>query len=622
MVPWADGHGWQRTGTERSEIPYGKARRGTYTETVAKADLYWHADDGGWILHPGGRTMLENGAATLAWLAGGPRSPTDKIHNFRAGDRIEKQVAVLNDTREHTTLSYRWDAWLAGAHLAGDEGKGAIAPGETRLFPVNVTAIVPAKNGARGQKLDGRIVLTATIGGTRHRDEFEFRVFPSLRLDDATRDVGTLALFDPAGKTGKLLESLGYRTRTWLGEAGAEVLVVGREALSGGWTPPGDLEALVRRGGRVLVFGQRPEWMRSVLGLRVARHVSRRMFPLAGHHPVLRGLDDLDLRDWAGAGTLVEPYPTSDIDARPAYGWRWGNRGSVSSASVEKPHAGSWRPILENEFDLAYSPLMELDYGKGRLILCTLDLEDREPLDPAAERLTVQLLHYAAKGRIAPKVEKVLFVGSQADREEMDRLGLVYEEVTRLRDDGELAVIGAGVRVTDRELHEYLANGRTVFFLARRDRRAPLDVTLERATGFHGSLKVPDWDWTAGLSASDLRWRAEAAAWLVVSGAEIGSDGLLAFKRVGKGLAVFCQIDPAGLGADRETFLRFTRWRSTRSLAQLLANLGARFESDGGVFRSSAGGPWPLTSERARFYHPDYRQDFDLGDDPYRYHRW
>jgi beta-galactosidase len=108
----------------------------------------------------------------------------------------------------------------------------------------------------------------------------------------------------------------------------------------------------------------------------------------------------------------------------------------------------------------------------------------------------------------------------------------------------------------------------------------------------------------------------------VVSGAEIGSDGLLAFKRVGKGLAVFCQIDPAGLGADRETFLRFTRWRSTRSLAQLLANLGARFESDGGVFRSSAGGPWPLTSERARFYHPDYRQDFDLGDDPYRYHRW
>ena len=106
------------------------------------------------------------------------------------------------------------------------------------------------------------------------------------------------------------------------------------------------------------------------------------LFPVSPVHPVCQGLDRADLTDWSGESTLVEAKPRYPIPNQvpgwrsPDHGWHWGNRGVVTSAAIEKPHRSGWRPILECEFDLAYSPLMELDYGRGRLVLCTLDLED------------------------------------------------------------------------------------------------------------------------------------------------------------------------------------------------------------------------------------------------------
>jgi len=57
-----------------------------------------------------------------------------------------------------------------------------------------------------------------------------------------------------------------------------------------------------------------------------------------------------------------------------------------------------------------------------------------------------------------------------------------------------------------------------------------------------------------------------------------------------------------------------TRWRQTRALSQLLANLGATFSGD----KNSVS----LTKPGTHLYHADYRPDFESGDDPYRYFRW
>jgi hypothetical protein len=63
-----------------------------------------------------------------------------------------------------------------------------------------------------------------------------------------------------------------------------------------------------------------------------------------------------------------------------------------------------------------------------------------------------------------------------------------------------------------------------------------------------------------------------------------------------------------------------SRARSARMmrglLAQVLANLGAVFHAN------SAIGLAPKRQPEAALYHPDYRDEFPHGDDPYRYFRW
>src|SRR5205823_5284496 len=88
----------------------------------------------------------------------------------------------------------------------------------------------------------------------------------------------------------------------------------------------------------------------------------------------------------------------------------------------------SWRPLLENEFDLAYSPLMELDYGKGRVLWCTLDLEDHAPTDAAAERVFVRVLDYALHAPLTPKLDRVVYVGSKPGAEMLTSLGVLFRD--------------------------------------------------------------------------------------------------------------------------------------------------------------------------------------------------
>ncbi|MGD0744236.1 MAG: hypothetical protein ABSA45_03685, partial [Verrucomicrobiota bacterium] len=50
-------------------------------------------------------------------------------------------------------------------------------------------------------------------------------------------------------------------------------------------------------------------------------------------------------------------------------------------------------------------------------------------------------------------------------------------------------------------------------FLARQDSAGPLGSTLEKVSGFHGSLNPPTRPEALSLSASDLRWRADGDGW-------------------------------------------------------------------------------------------------------------
>ena len=625
MIPWDYGYGWDPFDNERRRRklqvaeqdlrPFTPGMRGT-VRGRAPISLTKPFQPGGMDVYPEGVALMEANGPTLAWIAGPAACFTAKDHNFAAGQTVDKQVAILNDERSAQDFSFTWEATVGGQKVGGGNGRGKAQIAATLFFPLQFKLPAPAP----GAKSNGEIVLSAKIGAREHKDTFPFRVF-----QESPAVTRTVALFDPVGRTRRLLTGLGYAVRDWDGAKGTQVLVIGREALGKGQAPPGDVEAFVRAGGRALMFQQSPEWLRDTLGFRVAWHPPRRVFPVSRAHPVTQGLEAEDLRDWTGISDLTEAYPKYPL-CKPAWrspdhGWHWGNRGAVSSAAVEKPHRSSWRPILECEFDLAYTPLMELEYGKGRLILCALDLESHADQDPVARLLAKRVVEYAATAEILPKAERVIALGASAL---LDELGVVCAKAEKLDTGADLVVIGADAAVGEDELRTYLEKGGKVLFLPRAQVTAALGVTLAQATDCHGSLDVPDWSECRGLSASDLHWRAEHPAWVVKDGGEKGASGLLARVSVGRGVAIVCQVDPGQFDTRKQPYLRITRWRQTRALAQILANLGACFAKDRDAFRWS---PEQTATEAGKkaasgWYHADYRDEFKNGDDPYRYFRW
>ncbi len=610
MIPWSEGHGWQVSDAGRTKVDIGEfqpGRRGVYLKQVSKSLLY-HLQPEAYTIHPSGEAIMKNNSSTLAWIAGSSPAFTAKDHTFWAGGKLAKQVVLINDTRAKQNFAFTWRVLLGGQEVGKGKKQGTIDTAGTLFFPIDVKL----PNDILG-KTDGEISLTAKVGDRTHADIFTFRAFAT-----PTKIKDTIAIFDPVGKTSAMLKQLGDELVPWNGSQVSSLLIIGREAFSSGQNLPGNLETFVRNGGKAIVFPQRREWLTNK-GLRVAEHISRRVYPIDSNHPVVSGLDEVDLRDWTGESTLLESYPdTIQKPSRlspantPWYGWHWGNRGGVSSASIEKPHRSSWRPILESEFDLAYSPLMELDYGKGRLILNELDLEDHFAADPGAAQLAQTLLSYGMDSVVSGKQDRVVLIGGDGDAKKLDSLGVIYQRANGLSKDVGLAIVGAQANVKDSDLRAYLNGGGKAFFLPRQVPVAGLGVGLQPAKDFGGSLAVPSWDEVKGLSGSDLRSRSFYDTWLIKSGGEIGADGLLSRVAVGKGVAIFSQLDPDSLNADAKTYLRFTRWRQTRANAQILANLGASFKADGVVFNGSS----------REFYHSDYRTDFENGDDPYRYYRW
>jgi beta-galactosidase len=97
---------------------------------------------------------------------------------------------------------------------------------------------------------------------------------------------------------------------------------------------------------------------------------------------------------------------------------------------------------------------------------------------------------------------------------------------------------------------------------------------------------------------------------------------------LGKGVLVYCQLDPNRFDVDVKTYFRFTRWRQTRALCRVLSNLGGQFEVDRLIFTeipaSAATQLWKFepTKQPSGFYSSGYRDGFALGDDSLRYYNW
>ena len=566
-----------------------------------RMDLAFERSD--WMPTPSGQAILRNNAPVLAYIAGKGARFTSKDHNFLPGETVEKQIVVINNSRETVVCSCRWSLGL-DQPVAG-EGEVRVQTGRQARIPLSFHLPEALAPGAY------RLDMTAEYGSARpQRDGFTVHVLPRPPEPGLK---GKVALFDPQGQTRKLLSAMGLACEVVGAGAdlsGHDLLIIGKAALTADGQAPG--VARVRDGLRVLVFEQTPEALEQRLGFRVQAYGLRNVFQRVPDHPALAGLDVEHLRDWRGEATLLAPRlaytPSGKYGGAPTVRWaglevprlwRCGNRGCVASGLIEKPARGDFLPIVDAGFSLQYSPLLEYREGRGMVLFCQMDVTGRSEADPAADRLVRGLLRYASSWQ-PPARRRALYAGAPAGRAHFESAGVPVGsyEGGRLSGDHVLVVAPGGGRLLERhapDVARYLKAGGHALMLeldgaeASTFLPAPVRTTKQEHIAAYfepfgaGSL-------LAGVGPADVHNRDPRQVPLVLRPATVVGNGVLA--RMPGLNVVFCQLAPWRISKGRQYNVRRTYRRASFLVTRLLANMGVAGRTPLlSRFAAPAGGP-------------------------------
>jgi hypothetical protein len=598
-----------------------------YVDPYPRIDLGFERSD--WIPTDDGRAILRNNMPLLAYVAGKPAAFTSNDHNFTAGETVEKQLVVVNNSRQTVTCDYHWSLNLPQP-LEG-AGKVTVPTGDQQ----RVTLKLDLPNDLAPGRYDLRVTFRFSDGQAQE-DAFSLDVLPR---PAPVRAGARIALFDPKGETTAMLSAMHVehtRVEADADLAGFDVLVVGKGALT--LDGPGPRIGRVREGLRVLVFEQTARVLERRLGFRVAEYGLRQVFKRVPDHPALTGLDAEQLRDWRGEST-TQP-PRLDVQLSPRFNgapavkwcdievsrvWRCSNRGNVASALIEKPARGDFLPLLDGGFSLQYSPLIEYRQGSGRVLFCQLDVTGRTEADPAAQRIVHNLLSYVCDPtlRNAPPERTAVYVGDPAGRRVLDAAGVSvtpYERGKLSPDQVLIAGPGAGKAEDAAAVRGFVKSGGRLLALGLDEQDAnsvlPFKTGMKSAEHISASFEPPSMhSLLAGVCPADVHDRDPRTVPLVTSGATVVGDGVLAEH----GGVVFFQLPPRALpdeAGDRLNVRRTSR-RTGVALARVLGNLSVRADT-------------PLLS---RFEQPAgegdarWRQGLYVDqpidwDDPYRFFRW
>lgn len=515
----------------------------------------------------------------LVYLAGSPVH-TDKTHGYYAGETMAKQIAVVWDGAVATALEANWTLKDGDKILASGKETLRIPAGEIRFAPIEVA--LPKQVAARTELT---LELSARQDGSAEviTDHFPLVVFP--RPAAPAPSVARLALYDPLGKSTADLKKLGVNPTAWKpGDslANVDVLIVGREAITPGESLPYGA-ADIRNGLTVLVLEQSPLAWRS-LGFETIETMPRYVFARDAASPVFDGLKPEDLINWRGSPDLL-PEGRQVVSSDAPHAPKWTNRHAVASVVLKTPQVAGFTPLIETEFDLAYTPLLQWREGKGSVYFSSLDFSARLGVDPAATLLAGNLIKTISSTPHSATVP-VYYLGGD-------------EGLTRLRQLGVEAIRGIPAKsVTDAlvvvngdpgtppadQLRAFAQAGGTVLYLTR-----PADElqarglrttsrTVYRATPDAASPLL------RGIGPNLLRWQDALEVNAFTADNQSGdvnvlADGLLLEKKTGQGRDVYLQVAPSLLESryddniDKREAIQLSFPRLDRLVAQVLTNL-------------------------------------------------
>jgi hypothetical protein len=581
-----------------------------------------------WVPTAAAQALMRNNMPLLAYIAGRPANFTSKDHNFLPGQAVEKQLVVINNSRESATCRCQWSLRLPRP-VTGSK-KLSVRTGEQERIPLRfeLPATLPA----------GNYELSATVdfgSGQKQTDSFTVHVLS--RPADPPAGL-RIALFDPRGQTSKMLAGLKvlFKAVDATADLSAyDVLIVGKEALT--WDGPGPDVRRVRDGLKVIVFEQSAKTLEERFGFRVAEYGLRQVFARVPDHPLLTGLEAEHLRDWRGAATLLPPR--LNYTMRPRHGptvrwcgidvtrvWRCGCRGSVASVLIEKPARGDCLPILDGGYSLQYSPLLEVREGKGLVLFCQLDVTARTETDPAADVLTRNLLRYVAGWKPLPR-RKILYVGDPAGKKHLQATGLAPGAYARgaLSADRVLIVGPGGGRQLAGDaaaLARWLDAGGRLLALGLDGAEAtaflpfPVATRKEEHIAAHFAPLGRN-SLLAGVGPADVHNRDPRQLPLVAGHVAVIGNGVLAQAR--RGNVVFCQLLPWQFEHTRQMNHKRTFRRTAYLVARLAANLGAAGRTP---LLERFGNPVKAPGADRRWLEGLYLDVPEEWDDPYRFFRW
>jgi hypothetical protein len=589
-------------------------------------NLVYDARD--WIPTVAAKALVRNNMPLLAYIGGKPAAFTSKDHNFYPGETVEKQLIIINNSRETVTGDCQWSFGPPQA-FTGSE-KVTLPTGEQKRIPLRFelpAALAP-----------GKYELKASVkfsNGETQEDSFSIDVLPR---PTALTAGGKVALFDPKGETAKLLGPMGVQYQTVdanVDLSAYDTLIVGKAALTTDGPAP-DI-ARVRDGLKVIVFEQTPDVLEKRLGFRQAEYGLRQVFRRVPDHPILGGLTEGHLRDWRGEATTLPPrlkYEISRQFGTPTVNWcdipvtqvwRCGNRGNVASALIEKPACGDFLPILDGGYSLQYTSLMEYHEGKGMVLFCQTDVTGRTESDPVAEALGRNILRYVADWKPAPR-RTAVYVGDDAGRKHLEAAGLSLAAYAggSLRPD-QVLVVGPGggqqLARTAAAVADFLKAGGNLLAVGLDEQEAnaflPVKVSTKKAEHIAAYFEPFGADsLLAGVSPADVHNRDPRDLPLVSGGATAFGDGVLA--KAENGNVVFCQMLPWEFDVGKWNTKRTFR-RASFLMTRLLANMGAT-GSTPVLDRFHA--PVDTATAEKRWLNGLYLDVPEEWDYPYRFFRW
>jgi hypothetical protein len=581
-----------------------------------------------WLPTAAAQALLHSNRPLLAYVGGPPGNFTSKDHNFLAGETVQKQLIIINNSRETVACQCEWSLGLPRP-VAGNK-KVTVRTGDQERTPLRFD--LPAALAA------GNYELTATVrfgDQETQKDSFTVSVLP--RPADPPADL-KIALLDPRGETAKLLAGLGVRFRQVEAAAdlsGYDVLVVGKEALTA--DGPGPDVGRVRDGLKVVVFEQAAKVLQERFGFRVAEYGLRQVFRRVPDHPLLAGLEADHLGDWRGAATLLPPRLKYTL--RPRYGptvhwcgievpraWRCGCRGNVASVLIEKPARGDFLPVLDGGYAMQYSPLLEYRQGKGMVLFCQVDVTGRTQREPAADALARNILRHVWGWKPLPR-RKALYVGDPAGKKHLQSAGLSLTSYAKEELATDCVLIGSAGGGKDlagdaAALGTWLKEGGHILALGLdgAEVRSFLPLQVGMTTGEHiaAYFEPPAMkSLLAGIGPADVHNRDPRQLPLVTAGAKALGNGVLA--KADAANVVFCQLVPWQFNPKKPMNLKRTFRRASFLVTRLAANMGAAGATP---LLARFRDPVEASTSEKRWLDGLYLDTSEEWDDPYRFFRW